>query len=652
VIGTNLDLMEGKRLKILTVVGARPQIIKAAAISRAIKRSFNERIHEVILHTGQHYDSNMSEVFFSELGIPAPDYNLNVGSGMHGGQTALMITGIEKILIAEKPDVIILFGDTNSTLAGAIAASKLHVPVAHIEAGLRSYNKSMPEEINRIMCDHASTWLFVPTFAGIKNLRKEGFDAQLKVFFKAQAKEVLETQTKEVFETHAKEVLETQTKEAFETHAKEVLETQTKEAFETQTKESLDIKPIVSSNSDSFNSDSSNLDIANINITTPNSDIISHNSHIVVPIIANSIIANSIIADSGIANSIIADSGIANSIIADSGIANSRIAGSGFANTRIYSSGHANVKFSIDNPGVFHTGDVMYDNSMFFSDLAEERAPLSGILRKFFENGVRSMSAAERAGEWTLKRGEYVLATIHRDNNTDNPERLNAIFRALVDIADGVPSQPAGGDVTPAADGLVLGYNRLVPQNDVPTVEVEQIAKNEGDRYMSSSAAVCKSGGCTVVVPLHPRTEKMLERILDPMLYERVVRLRDRILSGDKLSTLPDDHHGVLLLPPASFFEMISLEKSAMIVITDSGGVQKEAFFFRKPCLILRPETEWVEIVECGAAKLVDADYDRILNGYRELLDKQIEYPDIFGDARAAESILQILLESFTTLPH
>jgi UDP-GlcNAc3NAcA epimerase len=162
-------------IKIVTVVGARPQFIKAAAISRAIRLQFKDQIQEVLLHTGQHYDPGMSKVFFEELGLPKEDYNLQVGSGSHAVQTAAMMVGVEEILLKEKPDYLLLYGDTNSTLAGAIAASKLHIPIIHIEGGVRSYYKGMPEEVNRVMCDHLSTLIFVPTLSGMESLWNEGF---------------------------------------------------------------------------------------------------------------------------------------------------------------------------------------------------------------------------------------------------------------------------------------------------------------------------------------------------------------------------------------------------------------------------------------------------------------------------------------------
>ena len=377
-------------MKIVTVIGARPQIIKAAALSRAIKEHFKKEVNEIIVHTGQHYDDNMSQVFFDELGIPQPDYNLGVGSASHGVQTARMIEGIEEILLKEKPDYLVLYGDTNSTLAGAIAASKIHVPIVHIEAGLRSFNKSMPEEINRICCDHCSTLLFSPTATGFKNLIKEGFNPDNK------------------------------------------------------------------------------------------------------------------------------------------------------------------RRFTIDNPGIYHCGDVMYDNSKYFANIADTK---SQILDK---EGLRGTG--------------YMLCTIHRDNNTDQPERLNAIFKALLKI----------------------------------------------------------SGCKMVVLPLHPRTSKLLNTNLENDLYDKIT-----------------NNKNIKILPPASFLDMIVLERHAQMVVTDSGGVQKEAFFFQKPCLILRSETEWKEIVECGAAVITDADENKIIDSFNNFVENPPhKFPEIFGDGKAAEFICKEMLEN------
>src|SRR6201988_4869005 len=372
-------------MKIVTIIGARPQIIKAAALSRAIKRKFSDSITEIIVHTGQHYDENMSQVFFDELGIPAPNYNLNVGSGSHGKQTATMIAGIEEILINEKPQAIVLYGDTNSTLAGAIAASKIHVPVVHIEAGLRSFNKAMPEEVNRIMCDHISTLLFSPTKTGFNNLLKEGFSST------------------------------------------------------------------------------------------------------------------------------------------------------------------AQAPYTANNPKIYHCGDVMYDNSLYFSEVAETK---TNIITKL-----------------QLEKNKFILATIHRNNNTDEPDRLNALFSALYKISE--------------------------------------------EHQMD------------VVLPLHPRTAKLLDVNLNSDLLKQV-RASNRFK----------------ITEPVSFLEMIALEKNCQIVMTDSGGVQKEAFYFEKPCVILRPETEWVELVECGTAVITDANEEKIISAYKNLTTKKdLQFPKLYGDGKASEFI-------------
>lgn len=382
-------------IKLVTIIGARPQIIKAAALSRAISKKFGTQLQEIIVHTGQHYDANMSQVFFDELGIPAPDYNLNTGSGSHGKQTASMISGIEEILVKEKPDAIVLYGDTNSTLAGAVAASKIHVPVVHIEAGLRSFSKAMPEEVNRILCDHVSTLLFSPTRSGFDNLVREGFDPE------------------------------------------------------------------------------------------------------------------------------------------------------------------ARPPYTADHPCIYHCGDVMYDNSLYFSDVAEKMTEILQTLQ--------------------LNNNAFILATIHRNNNTDEPARLNALFRSL------------------------------------NTISV--------------------SNGMAIVLPLHPRTSKLLETNLDAKLYKEV---RENPLFR--------------ITAPVSFLEMVALEKNCHLVMTDSGGVQKEAFYFKKPCIILRPETEWVELVECGAAIVADADENRIRTAFEQLTAKKdLTFPEFYGDGHAAEFICGELLKCFSS---
>ncbi len=376
-------------MKILTVIGARPQIIKAAALSRAINNGFSDRIEEKILHTGQHYDANMSTVFFDEMGIPRPHFNLNTGSGKHGVQTAKMIAGIEEVLENETFDAIVLYGDTNSTIAGAVAASKLHLPIVHIEAGLRSFNMAMPEEINRIVCDNLSTVLFAPTQTAVDNLRREGFLSSKATFADGNRRHV------------------------------------------------------------------------------------------------------------------------------------------------------------------FHSGDIMYDNSLYFARIADEK---TDILRRL-----------ELEGE------KFVLATIHRDNNTDTPERLTAITESLLEITE-------------------RGYK--------------------------------------IVLPLHPRTKKLLPQNLSEDDYRRI-------------TSNPD----ILIIPPVSFFEIIVLERHASLIMTDSGGLQKEAYFFRKPCLILRPETEWVEIVEQHAGIITDADKELIVRSFDEYIDTEPQFPPLFGDGHSAEFMLDKTLD-------
>lgn len=380
-----------KRKKIITIVGARPQIIKSSAISRAVQNVFSEQLEELIVHTGQHYDENMSKVFFEEMNIPTPHFNLQVGSGSHGQQTAKMLEGLEKIFLEEKPDGVIVYGDTNSTIAGALAAAKIYIPVIHIEAGLRSFNKAMPEELNRISCDHMSTLLFTPTETGLTNLSNEGFN--------------------------------------------------------------LEHKP----------------------------------------------------------------------------------------------------KATIDAPNVYHCGDIMYDNSLHFAKVADQ---FSSIMEKE-----------------QLTANEFVLMTVHRDTNTDIAENLEAIFSA-----------------------------------------VDQISEEHK---------------LTFVLPLHPRTKHKMETQLSPELFRKV-----------------KDSRWIKIIDPVGFMDIIVLEKNARMVVTDSGGLQKESFFFEKPCVILREQTEWTEIVENGNAILTGANHDAILAAFDALYTKSdYTYPTFYGDGKAAEFICQKIID-------
>lgn len=346
-------------MKIVTIVGARPQFVKAAVVSKAFAKNRKD-ITEIIVHTGQHFDANMSDVFFDELEIPNPNYNLNISSGTHGQNTGRMIESIEKVLIKEKPSWVIVYGDTDSTLAGTIAAAKLHIPVAHIEAGLRSFNKRMPEEINRVLTDHASTILFTPTQTANQNLNNEG----------------------------------------------------------------------------------------------------------------------------------------------------------------------------ISSDKIKLVGDVMYDATLYYSLKAKEIPNLSGS-------------------------NNFILTTIHRAENTNDPEKLKCIINALTHIA--VNSSP-------------------------------------------------------VVLPLHPRTKAIIN---------------NENIDISKLN----------VVEPVGYLEMLWLLKNCSVVITDSGGLQKEAFFFQKPCLTTRSETEWVELIDEGVNQLVGANTNIIINAFNN-----ITFPSnpklLYGAGNAADEIV------------
>lgn len=359
-------------MKIITIIGARPQFVKAAVVSRAIKEYNHSNpsllFQEKIIHTGQHFDENMSSVFFDQMNIPKPHYNLEINSLSHGAMTGKMLEKIEEVLLEEKPDWVLVYGDTNSTIAGALAAKKLHIKVAHVEAGLRSFNMRMPEEINRILTDRISDILFCPTATAMENLDKEGYG---------------------------------------------------------------------------------NLDISRV-----------------------------------------------------------------------------------------QCGDVMYDAALFYTDRSIKPKSLDIV-------------------------GDFVLATIHRQENTDDQQKLSSIFEALGEIA------------------------------------MQQ----------------------KVVLPLHPRTIKKLE----------------------EFQITPDKN--IHILKPVGYFEMIWLLSNCTTVITDSGGLQKEAFFFKKPCITVREETEWIELVQNKVNYLTGSDKERILNTYNDLKAKNINFDmELYGTGNTGKFIVNELV--------
>lgn len=360
-------ILTGKELmsnKICTVIGARPQFIKASPLSNALKSKFQE----IIIHTGQHYSYSMSDIFFDELNMSKPQYNLSIGSSSHGEQTGAMLSSIEKVLVTESPDYVLVYGDTNSTLAGALAAAKLHIPIIHIEAGLRSYNKKMPEEINRILTDHVSDFMFVPSEAAVKNLNSEGI---------------------------------------------------------------------------------------------------------------------------------------------------------------------------ID--GIFNVGDIMYDAILN----AGERA---AIKSKVFD-------------DLNITSSNYILSTIHRAENTDDFSKLSNIVRS---------------------------FNRIDKK---------------------------------IVIPLHPRTKKMMNKF------------------NLEFSS------NVKVIEPVGYLDMINLMKHSYCIMTDSGGIQKEAYYLNTPCVTLRNETEWNETVEVGWNILCDIESDIIIEAVNRTASvRNLNHPNLYGQGDTAKRIVNILL--------
>lgn len=383
-------------MKIVTVIGARPQFVKAATVSRAIAEhntTVNDersKVTEVIIHTGQHFDANMSDVFFDEMHIPKPDYFLDINSMSHGAMTGRMLEKIEEVLLKEKPDYVLVYGDTNSTLAGALAAKKLHIKVVHVEAGLRSFNMRMPEEINRILTDRISDILCCPTETAVKNLQNEGFVV------------------------------------------------------------TSDQKPATK-----------------------------------------------------------------------------------------------------DQPLVVNIGDVMLDAAMYYSNFSSGKSTI-----------IKDQKLAGK---------NFALCTIHRAENTDNPERLNSIFEALTEISEEMP----------------------------------------------------------VVLPLHPRTRKILES-----------------RSTTDYPSSATNNQRLIAIDPIGYFDMLELLKATSIVLTDSGGLQKEAYFFGKPCVTLRDETEWVELVDNNYNQLAGTNARKIIQSIKKMQACTIDSRmNLYGNGTASNLILDVILK-------
>jgi len=404
-------------MKIATVLGARPQFIKASVVSHAIAQTSG--LTEVLVHTGQHFDNNMSDVFFEELGIAKPDYHLGIHGCGHGEMTGRMLIEIERVLLHEKPDAVLVYGDTNSTLAGALAAAKLHIPIAHVEAGLRSFNRRMPEEINRIVADQLSTLLFCPSQTAVDNLAAEGIGKNEGLY-----------------------------------------------PFFSQKK--LGAVPVFSE-----------VTAAEKMGAVPNFQTVAL------------------------------------------------------------------------------TGDVMADALQFAATKATAQSDILARLG--------------------LKPQGYLLATLHRAENTDDPDRLGVIITALSELAAQEP----------------------------------------------------------VILPLHPRTKKILERTLN--LEPGTLNIEPRTLNLERPS--------LRFLDPVGYFDIIALEKSARMLLTDSGGMQKEAYWLKVPCVTLRDETEWVETVASGWNILTGADRGRIIDAVRTFKPPAAHTP-LYGDGKAATRCLQALLES------